>query len=400
VVSCLLLTSAPRLLAQEAPSDQEEPSGVEAAKFRWGPLGVTPRISVTQVGVDTNVLNSAGEPVRDFTATVSPGVENVLRLGRAELTLRTFLNWTYFRESADQRSVGFSEEARVDVLLNRVSPHVSAAYASTRQRPNLEIDARVRQKQRQFRGGSVVRLGSRTSLDLAVNYSEVDFGDEQSGDAQLAHALNRESRVASIFFRMALTPLTTFVVQTTGLQDRFRTSVQRDSNSLLIMPGFEFKPLALISGRAFVGYRLLDVRDKRAPDFSGLAASADVRYVMREMTQFGVALTRDVDYSIGASEPYSVVTGGTVSVTQAIGIDWYVAARAGRTEVRYRSLLEGPAGGAERLERGSAYGAGIGRRLGTDFRVGVDVDYVDRRSDISGRNYDGLRVGGSIAYGI
>jgi hypothetical protein len=228
---------------------------------------------------------------------------------------------------------------------------------------------------------------------------DVDFGDEQSGNVQLANALNRESRAASISFRMALTPLTTFVIQTTGRQDRFRTSVQRDSNSLLIMPGFEFKPLALISGRASVGYRLFDLRDKRAPDFSGLAASADVRYVVREMTQFGLALARDVDYSVGASEPYSVVTGGTVSVTQAIGINWYVTARAGRTEVRYRSLLERPAGEAERLERGSTYGLGIARRLGDDFRVGIDVDYVDRQSGVSGRNYDGLRFGGSIAYG-
>jgi hypothetical protein len=137
------------------------------------------------------------------------------------------------------------------------------------------------------------------------------------------------------------------------------------------------------------------------PDFRGLVASADVRYVMREMTQFGLTVNRDLDYSAEDGEAYSVVTGGMLSISQAIGVNWYVSARAGLTELAYRGLQGTPTDpGATpgRTDRTTVYGGGIGRRIGTDLRIGFDVDQVDRRSAVAGRSYEGLRFGGSVIY--
>jgi hypothetical protein len=236
-------------------------------------------------------------------------------------------------------------------------------------------------------------------LDLRVAQSRVDFGDEGFGSPRLAQALNRRTREANVSFRTALTPLTTFFVQASGFQDRFDFALRRDSNSVVVVPGFELKPLALIAGRASVGYRHFNVRDREVPDFAGVVASTDVSYIIRDMTRVGFVIQRDVDYSTDDAEPYSVVTQSVISLTQVIGLDWYVAGRISRAWLNYRSVLSGAQGPGGRQEKVSGYGFGIARRLGTDMRIGFDVDRLNRQSDRADRNYEGFKFGGSITYG-
>jgi hypothetical protein len=45
-------------------------------------------------------------------------------------------------------------------------------------------------------------------------------------------------------------------------------------------------------------------------------------------------------------------------------------------------------------------GGGFGRRLASDVRIGIDLDHAARRSNAGGRDYDGMRVGGSVTYGF
>lgn len=396
--SCLVVLSMPGPLEAQT-SAPGAPSRIEAARFRWGPLGLSPRIQVNNVGVDTNVFNAAGEPQRDVTATVSPGADSWLRVGRAQLSLSTTLDWAYFRRATEQRWLGVTQEGRFDLLFNRLHPYVSGAYASTRQRPNLEIDVRVRQKQQRLGVGTALRVGSRLTFDVTAAQSRVDFGDTAFGQAEIAAALNRESRAASLSARVVLTPLTTFVVQSSVVQDRFDASSLRDSDSVLVVPGLEFQPRALIAGRVSVGFRQFDVLDPTVPDYQGAVAAVEVSYIAREMTRFEVAMARDVDYSVEELQPYSVVTNAGLTVTQVIGFNWYVLGRASRARLDYRSL-PGQSADAARRDHVTLVGAGVARRIGTDLRVGFDVDRVSRDSPIAGRDYDGYRLGGSISYGI
>src|SRR5262245_621514 len=45
------------------------------ARSHLGPFYVTPRITLKELGVDSNVFNAAGEPESDFTATVTPSAD-------------------------------------------------------------------------------------------------------------------------------------------------------------------------------------------------------------------------------------------------------------------------------------------------------------------------------------
>ncbi len=162
-------------------------------------------------------------------------------------------------------------------------------------------------------------------------------------------------------------------------------------------------PFALISGKVAVGYRRFNALNPAVPDYSGLIATIDTTYTMREMTRFAVQFNRDVQYSFEVTSPYYLSTGGSVTVTQALGPDWMLVGRLSRTGLAYRALsgLAGSAAdNASRRDVVLSYGAGVGRRVGRDMRVGVDIDRTRRDSIDLARAYSGIKLGGSFTYGF
>ena len=55
---------------------------------------------------------------------------------------------------------------------------------------------------------------------------------------------------------------------------------------------------------------------------------------------------------------------------------------------------------SNRVDKVSSYGGGIGYHLGKDLRIGVNADQQKRLTDVSQREYQGLRVGMSVTYGL
>jgi len=374
------------------------------ASMHFGSLSMTPRAGIRDVGIDTNVLNASGDPQKDFTATFATGADAWWTVSRARVTSKTDAGWVYYQQLADQRSFDLNEQARLDVVLAQFVPYVLGGYDHSRQRPNLEIDARALHTTTSGGFGSVIRLGSRTTFDGSAAWRKFEFTEDQSiEDVQLARALNRTEQEVSGSVRVSVTPLTTAVLTIADEHDRFVFSPIRDSNSVRVLPGFEFKPFALIAGKVAVGYRRFDALDAAVPDYSGLIASIDASYTMREMTRFGFSFNRDVEYSFEVTSPYYLSTGGSVTVTQALGPDWMLIGRLSRTGLAYRALagLGGSAADlASRRDVVLSYGAGVGRRVGSNMRVGVDLDRTRRDSIDIARTYSGIKLGGSLTYGF
>jgi hypothetical protein len=375
--------------------------GAASPRFIFGPLGVTPRIALKDVGIDSNPRNQAENPERDFTATLVPGVDTYLRIGRGRLTGKTSVEYLYFSKLDEQRSFNFNQELRAEVVLNRVAPFVAAGYLRTRQRPNLEIDTRVQQKTRFAGGGTTLRLGSKTSLELEARRVQLTYGDGTYGDPLIAQALDRDSDALAWTSKVVLTPLTTFAVRAESRRDRFKFNPIRSSDSVSVLPGFQFKPSALIAGKVSAGFRRFDAIDASVPDFSGLIGELDASYTWQERTRFGFKASRDVEYSVEDIQPYFVANGGGLEITQIIGLNWFAVARGSRTRLVYRNYIGGlvPVGEIGRSDRVDTYGAGFGRRLGDDVRVSLDVNKVRRLSTVPSRQYEGYRVGVSISYG-
>jgi hypothetical protein len=382
----------------QASSTVDEPA--EQPRFNFGPLGLTPKLAIRDIGVDTNVFRTAVEPANDFTATIGPGVDATMRLGRARFRLDSQVEWIYFRTFDQQRSFNFSEVGRIDLEMVHVTPFVRGEYTQTRQQPTPEIDVRVQQLRTMAGGGMRIRVSPTFTLEPEATVSTLDLEDQGLVFATLADALNRRTRTVSLAGMWRMTPLTTFVVRGQALRDEFDRNPLRDSESFSIMPGLELKPMALISGHAFVGVKRFVTDAETLPDYTGVVADVAVGWIVRDTTRFNLGVSRNVEYSFEATEPYFLLTEFNIDVRQALGYQWDIVGRAGTSRLAYqRVAVDGATAASDRSDWVDLYGGGVGRRIGDDVRIGFDVDRVARRSTLAFREYQGFRIGGSFTYG-
>lgn len=391
----LLCGSAPSVSAQTAPP----PDPADTARVHIGPLSLNPRLELLNVGVDSNVLDEAENPRQDFTATLRPSLDAVLRFGRGRLTYRSWLDAVYFHQEKDERSLNRFGEVRLEARLTRLVPYALLSGLATRERPNREIDARARRDNRIIGAGAALLMFSRTSLVGAVRRETVRYatGETFRGES-LSQQLDERRDTLQGGLQFALTPLTTLSVTASREQDRFDLSPGRDADTLRISPALQFDPSALVSGTLSVGYRRFSPLHDTMPAFRGLVAQVMTRYTLLGRTRFEVLFGRDIDYSYESQRPYYLRTGGTLTVTQLLAGPVDVQGTVGRERLDYRgaSADTKPAG----TDTSDVGGGGIGYRLGQTARIGVNVEFTRRRSASSTRSFDRRRVFGSLTYGF
>jgi hypothetical protein len=403
-VAILLFGAAAPAFPQDA-----APDPFVTARVRFGPLALTPGLAVTNVGWDSNVFNTWEDPQGDFTGTVTPQTDLWFRMGPLRVVGHGALGYVYFANFVKERSWNTDDSVKLEALGTHVRPYIGYAYLNIRDRPGYEIDQRVRRVENRMFAGVDMPLTRKTTLGAAFKRTKTDYAEGESfNDIYLRFQFNRWTDVYTVSARYALTPLTTLLFDTEYVREKFEFDVMRNSAGFRLLPGVEFKPMALISGTARVGYRQLNFDSPNVPDYSGLVGSVNLGYTLLGATRFSVQFDRDVQYSFEQREPYYVLTGVTGSITYALNITWDLQARAGNQSLAYRqTILSGAGSGsaasgtsAGRTDRVVYYGGGIGYRLGPDTRIGFNVDYYTRRSGVSIRQYQGLRVGSSVTYGF
>ena len=206
LIGCLCMLAGASLEAQAPEAPPARP------RLQLGPLALEPTLALRNLGIDTNALNASDDPDRDLTATITPALGEWLRLGRLALSGQSSIDWNYFQKLTGQRSLNGAQEGRADLALGYVQPYATGGLARTRQRPNMEIDARVERTITRVGGGFLVHAGPKLSLDLSQERRTIDFGATELGDVSLAESLNRNERETRLTGRYALTPLTTLVV--------------------------------------------------------------------------------------------------------------------------------------------------------------------------------------------
>ena len=392
-LACVLMGAAHPAAGQ----DIDDP--FESARFRLGPVRFTPALELTSLGRDTNVFNEAEDPKSDTTAAVGPLVRFWMRPGALRVSGRAGGQYLYFRQYDTQRAWNTSNDLRIELIMARLTPFVQGEYIDTKDRVGYEIDSRSRRRDIAGTVGTSLRIGGKTDIVASYRRYQGEYDENETFlGATLARELNREEERTELQFRYALTPLTTFVVRNEFGRDRFDGSRLRDSDSLRVMPGFELTPAALISGSAFVGYRQFDALDPRLDDYSGVVAAVSATYV-RDATRFEVKVDRDLAYSYSTDRPYYALLDTGLVVTHRFPSRWEAVGRVGRQALSYR--LADRTAGDPPTDRGYTYGAGLGVLPAETLRLGFDVIYSTRRSEVEGRrDFDGTRVFGSISYGI
>jgi len=394
--SCLLLSF---LLCAVGTFAQKEADPSSTARMRVGPLALSPRVGLTNVGIDTNVFNQLDNPKRDFTATLSPQTDFWLRLGKARVSGNTRIDYVHFGQYASERAINAYNQIRVEVLLNRLVPYAAGSVVNARERSGYDIDARARRAENTLTLGANVRVGPKTAVGLSAWRANIAFNAKEVflGNS-LSDVLDRTTDGLRASVRHKLTPLTTVLIEAEAQRDRFQVSAARNADSLRIMPGVELDPFALISGSARVGYRQYDALNPGTPRFRGLVASADLGYALRGLTRFSMHAERDIAYSFEVHEPYYLQTGVSGTVTQKVTPRWDVQTAAAWYRLDYRQAgVE--ALGAGRRDEVRTVGGGVGLSVAPRTRLGVNVDHYNRRSDRSIREYNGLRLNTSVTYG-
>jgi hypothetical protein len=311
------------------------------------------------------------------------------------------VQYLYFDKFENQRALNTDNQLRWEVPAGKLIPFVAGKYTNAKNRTGYEIDSRARQISQDVTVGTDLLLGAKTRMTLSGSRARFKYDDDETfGGVNLAQALDRWTNTESIRVQYRLTSQTSFVVRSEAMQDRFGMDRLRNTNSFAVLPGFEMKPTALVSGSVLVGFRDFAPLETTIPRYRGPVAAVDARYVLGP-TRFALKVGRDVAYSYQAAQPYYTITDVGGEVTERITYTWDVVARASRQLLDYavRQLSDAPVAG--QVDRIVQYGGGIGYRVGDAVRVGVNGDFFRRRStNAAQRDFEGFRVGASITYGL
>jgi hypothetical protein len=375
---------------------------VSKAPVRVGPLWLNPTIALTNLGVDTNVFHEPEDqhPKQDFTFTLTPTTDAWLHLGRTWVTGKVTEDLTWYQSYASERTANSSCGVGWVVPLTRLSVTTGYSYRNARDRPGFEIDARSQRKEIAYDGAVELRAFSKTFIGATASRRRVSFDkDAIFLGSNLQYELNRRSTTAGLTLRYRLTPLTSVSLGATRQSDRFEFSSLRDSDSNDLSLSVNFDPFALIKGSATFGYRDLMPASAGLPGFKGATTALNLSYTMRRMSRFTVRASRNIEYSYEIDQPYYLLTGADVSVSQHIAGPFDVVGRVGRQSLAYRNRAGGIVEVSRRTDNVRSYGAGVVYRIGRQLRLGVNVDKSNRLSSVSRRRYNNLTFGSSVTYG-
>jgi hypothetical protein len=390
-LAALVAAASTDLRAQDPPA--------AAPRLTVGPLTITPRLELHDIGIDENVFNDPENPQRDFTATITPRVAGEARLGPVRATFGSFLSVVYFREFESERSLNRGAEGRIELAEGLLRPYVSGGILDTHERPNPEIDLRAGRRQHTYGAGLGLALTSRTILGFNLRRTTVEFDEDAVfRGVALDRTLGSRIEAYDVALKLQLTPLTAWTITAGVQQDVFDAAPERNADSVTFGTALEFSPSALITGRAGVGYRRFTPVNDQLAAFEGIVSQVGVTYAV-ESTRLEGAFERDVRYSYEELQPYYVTLNGRLVMTQRVAGPFDLQGIVGRTRMNYRELGAGDE--FVRTDTQLTYGGGMGMRLGDTARLGFNAEWSRRRSDnLDDRRYDKRRFYGSLTYGL
>jgi hypothetical protein len=398
------------LLVATASFAQSTPTTVEdggpdpsLVRVRIGSLWMNPTVAIPNIGVDTNVFNDPLNvtPKKDFVATIVPKADMWLRLGRTWLTGTIAEEVVWFQQYESERSVNSTYSVGWKAPLNRLVLSTKATRLSTNSRPGFEIDTRAQRTEPLFEGSVEVRGFPRTFIGARATWNQVRFADDAMYQGEsLKDQLDRTITSAAITIRHELTPLTSLTFSGGRTEQLFEFEPLRNSSSSDYTVGLVFDPAALIKGGLTVGYKIFTPEADDLDDYRGPTIAAGLTYTLLGSTRIAGDVARDVDFSYDVNQPYYVHTGGTISIAQQIFGPVDATLRFGVQRLDYQARNDVLVQEPNRVDHVRLFGFGFGLHLGQELRIGFNVEKDRRRSPLPEREYDGLRYGSSVTYGL
>ncbi len=401
--TCILAITLLSLgVTEVSAQDPTSPDPLEGMPIRLGPVGVSPTLTITNFGIDSNVFNDSVDPQQDFTLTATPKVLARVRAGRAALSGSLATGLVYYQKFEDERAMEYATEGRVDVETGTFRPWFLASRIDTSERLNVEIDLRAPRVQTNLAGGLRVIATPRFGIVAAARRSSLQFEEGSVVDGvPLSQTLNSDAVTLEGGVEYYPTPLTTFSLVASQQQDRFDEAPGRDADSLRIMPSVRMVAPAIVEGSFGVGYRRFDGKSPLLPDFSGVVAQATVSHRFGDVLKLDLNVSRDIQYSFEQTEPYYILSSLRVTVTRQLRESLDIRGSAGRDNLDYHSIAEAVGAPDDtRRDRYTVISGGAGYRFRPDLRTGIDLEYAKRDSDRPDHEYDRTRLVGTMSFGF
>ena len=383
-----------------AAQDPIPPPNPDTPLIQAGPLGITPTLLLREFGRDENVFNERDNPRGDFTFTVVPRAEVVFKPRLLRFAYTTALEYVYYDTYESERSTNVSSSVRADLSLGRFEPYLLASGTNTRQRLNPEVDVRAKHRERVYGAGFGLRVGTRLRLGASGRTTRMRFDEGTFRGEDLAASFDSNIDILEGSAGLQVTPFTSFSVVVSQEQQRFRAAAERDADSLRVTPTFVFSPEAVVNGSIAIGYRRFTPRSSELPAYSGVVATATVGSTLWNRNRVEGVFARDIRYSYERATPYYLATGANVTLTSQLAGPFELRLIGSRQLMSYRATALVPALDQPRDDSVSSYGGGLLYRIREQLRVGGNVEWSGRDSQLSeDREYRNRRIFLSVTWG-
>jgi hypothetical protein len=370
--------------AQSYRSFSEEYRGlVEKARWRLGPFLLFPKIALRDIGFDDNLYfgSDRGDPVKDFTATLSPEMRAYWPLrDRLILYIRDNPEYAYYLKESYQRSFtnGYGAGFRYR-LLGRFVLSGEFGDDKHRRRVSSEFQVPATDRVRSLSGGVFYETARKTSIGVTgivrkISYEDVFISPE---NAPVSRLLDREERSleAEAYYQLFSDG---FLFLRGGVQEyRFldETSLWRNATSTSFSAGLRFPLLGRVRGLLNLGYKDFDPKKAGEPSFSGLVGDTGID-VRSGRFAFRLVFARDLVFSTYAQVFYFIEnswrTGGSFYLASFLRMDYDFS--QGRADYSGRAIEPAPEEGIPtggRVDRHRRHSVGLTVRVFRTMGIGL-----------------------------
>lgn len=426
LVLCFLLLLRPECArGQERrrprrPAGPEEgvqvPPGLRYADIRLGPFFLQPRVTVRDVGWDSNITgrSEAQGEASDFRATLSPGVKIILPIrDRHVISGDGQLDYLWFKGATGLRSFNGAATARYEYRSERWSLGLSDRFVNAERSqfdvlqigdedvpPVFEVFDRTRQ------------LTNQTAVDLRWNFTSPIFLDargarrivrfdeeDEVATFNLAERLDRTEETIGGAVGFRLTSLMAVSLMGDWQRADYETPGNpREAETYRVGARIEMDPVGRISGDVVIGFRDQAPRAADVEAFSGIVVEGAVAVRFGGFMQVRVSGQRDAIPSFWFDSIFFLRQGAGISAlvqgsrSLAFGGDVSLYEHDYPTEAT-RVQPDGSVLAAERLDRILNFGGRVRWAVSPANDVSFRVGWTQRDSNFDRQDVEGLVVG-------
>lgn len=364
------------------PLDATVKAEAEDARFRLGPVRLLPRVNITNLGYNNNVVGatSSRPAVADWTAGIAAGLGYLVPFGSSTyLRGEVVPQYTWFKELSENRAWGGGASASILVLPATFRLEAGGRFQRETVFYSSERVVPVTEESQGARAQIDVFVTGRLSLFATGETRRTTYPGE--GDAAFAATNRRENVVRGGFAYQAAEH-----VKLAASFERNRARFDREA-TLRDYQGKAYFGSILYDRERFyvnlaIGVRRYEADDSTFQTFSGATGGLFLSYFVNRRLEIQLAGRRGITNSISAVSSYFVETTFGTSVNYTLGRSLVLGGFAEIATNRYPEMTTSAA--ARRRDEITRFGGTISYPLNRFVILSGRMTRDELRSNVPG----------------